>query len=131
MDGIFFYLQAACEKLVNSDPVKGLAEAVGTKLPLNLTLLLILVITVRNEVAKVMFLHACVCPQGRGSAPEGCLLEGGCLVLGVGGLLQGVPGPGGCLLLGRLVSQHALPPPRETATAADGTHPTGMHSCFC
>ena len=51
MDGIFFYLQAACEKLVNSDPVKGLAEAVGTKLPLNLTLLLILVITVRNEVA--------------------------------------------------------------------------------
>ena len=23
----------------------------------------------------------------------------------------------------------ADPPPRETATAADGTHPTGMHSC--
>ena len=22
------------------------------------------------------------------------------------------------------------PPPRETAAAADGTHPTGMHSCF-
>ena len=22
-------------------------------------------------------------------------------------------------------------PPRDTATAADGTHPTGMHSCFC
>ena len=22
------------------------------------------------------------------------------------------------------------PPPRETATAADGTHPTGMHSCY-
>ena len=22
------------------------------------------------------------------------------------------------------------PPPRDTATAADGTHPTGMHSCF-
>ena len=22
------------------------------------------------------------------------------------------------------------PPSRETATAADGTHPTGMHSCF-
>ena len=21
-------------------------------------------------------------------------------------------------------------PPRETATAADGTHPTGMHSCY-
>ena len=26
--------------------------------------------------------------------------------------------PGGCLLWG------------ETATAADGTHPTGMHSCY-
>ena len=22
------------------------------------------------------------------------------------------------------------PPPQETATAADGTHPTGMHSCY-
>ena len=40
-----------------------------------------------------------------------------------GGLVPGVEG---------LVSQHALrqtPPPGETATAADGTHPTGMHSC--
>ena len=23
------------------------------------------------------------------------------------------------------------PPPRKTATIADGTHPTGMHSCLC
>ena len=22
------------------------------------------------------------------------------------------------------------PPPQQTATAADGTHPTGMHSCL-
>ena len=22
------------------------------------------------------------------------------------------------------------PPPQQTATAADGTHPTGMHSCY-
>ena len=39
----------------------------------------------------------------------------------------GSPGPhlGGC------VSQHALRqnPPPWTATAAGGTHPTGMHSC--
>ena len=44
---------------------------------------------------------------------------GWCMVLG------GVPGPGG------LVFQHALTQttPGETATAADGTHPTGMHSC--
>ena len=36
------------------------------------------------------------------------------------------------LLLGGLVSQHALrqTPPGETATAADGKHPTGMHSCL-
>ena len=29
-------------------------------------------------------------------------------------------------------SQHALrqTPPGEMATAADGTHPTGMHSCL-
>ena len=29
------------------------------------------------------------------------------------------------------ISQHALrqTPPKQTATAADGTHPTGMHSC--
>ena len=24
----------------------------------------------------------------------------------------------------------STPPPRDTATAVDGTHPTGMHSCF-
>ena len=36
------------------------------------------------------------------------------------------PRPGVC------VSQHALrqtPPPKQMATAADSTHPTGMHSC--
>ena len=34
--------------------------------------------------------------------------------------------------LGGGVSQHALrqTPPQQTATAADGTHPTGTHSCF-
>ena len=32
----------------------------------------------------------------------------------------GVPGPGGCLV--------EIPP--RTATAAGGTQPTGMHSCF-
>ena len=26
--------------------------------------------------------------------------------------------------------EQAPPPPRDTVTAADGTHPTGMHSCF-
>ena len=50
--------------------------------------------------------------------------RGGCLLPGE--VCSGrVPGPGG------LVSQHALRqiPLGETTTAADGTHPTGMHSC--
>ena len=51
-------------------------------------------ITVRNEVAKVMFLHLSV---HRGGLPQ-CMLG-------------------------------TDTPPQQTATAADGTHPTGMHSC--
>ena len=52
----------------------------------------------------------------------GVLLLGGCLVLGGtwsgGGGLVGIPA---CT---------EADPPGETATAADGTHPTGMHSCL-
>ena len=44
----------------------------------------------------------------------GCLLSGGACSRG------GVPAPGGCLV---------ETPPRM-ATAAGGTHPTGMHSCY-
>ena len=42
-----------------------------------------------------------------------------------GGCAQAQAQGGGC------VSQHALSqtPLQQTATAADGTHPTGMHSC--
>ena len=39
---------------------------------------------------------------------------------GGGGLVLGVPGSGGCLV-------EKTP---RTATAAGGTHPTGMHSCL-
>ena len=53
-----------------------------------------LIITVRNEVAKVMFLQVCVCPQGV-SAPRGCLVPGG-LVQGRRVCLV----PGGCLIGG-------------------------------
>ena len=35
-----------------------------------------------------------------------------------------------CTPLGRHPLPRADPQPRQTATAADGTHPTGMHSCF-
>ena len=50
----------------------------------------------------------CLLRGGRVPAPGGCLPPGGCLVLGVPG---GDPFP-------------------WTATAAGGTHPTGMHSCL-
>ena len=86
-----------------------------------------------------MFLHVSVIlstggwlsAPGGGSAPEGgrrrcllrgCLLPEGCLLPGGGYLLRvGVPGPGGVM---------NPPPPQATATAADGTHPTEMHSCI-
>ena len=97
-----------------------------------------------NEVwGKVICLQACVCPQGgclvRGVlAPEGACSQRGLVwvdacsggVPGVGGcLVWGVPGlggawSGGCLLPGGCLVETG------TATAADGTHPTGMHSCL-
>ena len=69
--------------------------------------------------------------------PGGCLV-GGCLVRGGGAwsqgggcLVPGVPGPGGAWSggVGIPACTEADQPPGETATAADGTHPTGMHSC--
>ena len=66
-----------------------------------------------------------VCPGGvpgpggacsRGvPGPKGSALGGGCLVPGGGGIPA---------------CTEAEPPPGETATAADGMHPTGMHSCY-
>ena len=50
--------------------------------------------------------------------------RGGCLVWGEGVCSGGVPAPGEGGLLGGLMET-----PR-TATAAGGTHPTGMHSCL-
>ena len=54
--------------------------------------------------------------------PRGGACSQGCWS---GGLVWGVPGPRGCLVLGDAWSRG------ETATAADGTHPTRMHSCYC
>ena len=68
---------------------------------------------------KVMFLQASVI-----LFTEGLPGPGG--VPGPGGLLLGgVPGPGGAWSRGA----GGDPPPPGTATAAGGTHPTGMHSC--
>ena len=66
-----------------------------------------------------------VCLSTGGSA-GGCLLPGGeCL------LRRGVSALGVCVCSGGcLLCTEAAPPPGETVTAADGTHPTGMHSCY-
>ena len=82
-------------------------------------------------------------PGGGVPGPGGAWFQGMCLVLGGcawswGCLVPGdVPGPGGggCAWSQGgwgLVSKHALrqTPLEEMATAADGTHPTGMHSCL-
>ena len=101
---------------------------------------------------KVMFLQASVIlltggvwsrgwgvsgPRGV-SAPRG-VCSGGCLLPGEGYLLPGggVSAPGVSALGGvcsRVVSALGVPggdTPPGTATAAGGTHPTGMHSCLC
>ena len=73
-----------------------------------------------------MFLQACVILFTGGSAwsrgvpgpGRGLVRGGGCLV------------PGGYLLWGCLVLGGCLVEPPGTATAAGGTHPIGMHSCY-
>ena len=69
------------------------------------------IFTVRNKFAKVMFLHVSVCPRGV------CLSACWDTLSEAGPLEQTPPG-----------DRH--PPTEQTATVADGTHPTGMHSCF-
>ena len=71
-----------------------------------------IVITVRDEVAKVMYLHVCVCPQGGGDVPgPGRVYSGGgawCR----GSASGGVPGPGGGWI-GIPACTEADPLPRE------------------
>ena len=60
----------------------------------------------------------------------GGVCSGGCLLLG-GVCSGGMSAPGGCLLPGGLLPGGVCSaPPGEKVTAADGTHPTGMHSCW-
>ena len=66
-----------------------------------------------------MSVHRGVCLVQGGSAPRGVPGPGGGLLPG------GLPGPGGVSAPGGMPGGD---PP--TATAAGGTHPTGMHSCF-
>ena len=95
----------------------------------NVILFELRIFTDRNKVARVMFLHLCVCPQW------GCLVWGGLLrgdawsrgVCAWGGFCSGGgSAPGGCIP----ACTEADPPPQQTATVVDGTHPTGMHSCY-
>ena len=96
------------------------------------------IITVRNEVAKVMFLQASVCPRGGGGV---CLSACWDTTLP-----EQTPPRADTPQRADTPPQEQTPPPksrppksrhpprsrppRDTATAADGTHPTGMHSCF-
>ena len=58
---------------------------------------------------------------------EGFVFTGVCLSTGGGCLVGGVSAPGGG---GVPACTEADTPPGETAPAADGRHPTRMHSCF-
>ena len=70
------------------------------------------IFTVRNEVAaKVMFLHLSV-------------------ILSTGGVSGRPPGQTPPWTDIPRVDSPQADIPRQTATAADGTHPTGMHSCM-
>ena len=62
-----------------------------------------------------------------GGSGEGCLLGGGCLLWGL--LPGGWMLPGGACSWGGGSETPPDPPCQQTATVADGTHPTGMHSC--
>ena len=104
--------------------VKDQVETATLPAELRLYLSKISLITVCNEVAKVMFLQGVSVHGGGGSAsvdtgippPSGSKRPP---------LLNRQPPPGAGTPPG---SRHT-PPPRETTTASDGTHPTGMHSC--
>ena len=109
--------------------------------------------TVRNEVAKVMFLHVSVSHSvhREGGAIPACIADGIPACLAAGGAIPAciaddIPA---CLAVGGVCSRVCLlqgggawswggllpggcgdPPRKQTATVVDGTHPTGMHSCF-
>ena len=76
-------------------------------------------ITIRNSsCGKVMFSQACVKNSIHGGGGRGVCLQ-----------VRGVYTPLGRHPL-RQTPPGQTPPPKETASAADGTHPTGIHSCI-
>ena len=81
-----------------------------------------------NEVrGKVIFSEACVknsVHRGGGACSGGSAPGGGVPALG------GVPAPGGSAPGGDCSGGGGVENSPVTATAACGTHPTGMHSCY-
>ena len=76
----------------------------------------------QNKVCEgYVFTRVCHSVHGGGLLPWGVPVPGGLLPGGC--LLWGVPAPGGSAPRG------VWRPPMK-ATAAGGTHPTGMHSCI-
>ena len=77
-----------------------------------------------TKFAKVMFSQVSVCPQGsvRGRV-------GACMAR-LGRAWQGGCGRRGACMAGGHVWHEGACVAGETATAVDGTHPTGMHSCY-
>ena len=85
-----------------------------------------------GEVYPSMYWVGGVCPGG--CLSRGCVCLGGCLPSGVSA--WGCVCPGGCVSVqGCVCLPRGCTPPRPeadtpmTVTAANGTHPTGMHSC--
>ena len=78
-----------------------------------------------NEVAEMLCFYTCLpfCPWG--CLPRGCTgpWSRGCIQ--TQSQAQGVYRPRGCI-----PACTEADTSQQTATAADGTHPTGMHSCF-
>ena len=97
-----------------------------------------IIVTVRKRSLRRLCFYTCLsfCSQQGVSRPrsgggDGGVCSGGCP--GPGGVCpRGCPGPGGvqAQAWGVYPSMHWGRPPQQTATAADGTHPTGMHSCW-
>ena len=71
MEGFYWFLENVVDYFCDTKHDRGDAEG-ESSFPYY-SFLFEAIITVRNEVAKVMFIQACVCPQGRGCLPQ-CML---------------------------------------------------------
>ena len=69
-----------------------------------------------------MFSQVCV----KNSVGGACMLKGACMA---GGVARGVRGEGDMCGRGDMHDREGACVAGETVTAADGTHPTGIHSC--